>query len=86
MPQLINPTVWAVFAINLTYDDSYYELHEHGILKHICGTEEQANLKLEEVRQHCLNIYNERYIDGYSRDSTSALIKEYCYVKPFELL
>lgn len=86
MPQLINPTVWAVFAINLTYDDSYYELHEYGILKHICGTEEQANIKLKEVQAYYLELYSECSIEGYNRSSTKSLIKEYCCIKPFELL
>ena len=83
--QLINNKVWVVFKLNMTYDDSGYDLHEKSLLHKIFFTETAAQRELNIVKQEELQFIYASYINGYAKEHYPRLVEEYCYIKEIEI-
>jgi hypothetical protein len=77
--------VWVVFKLNMTYDDSGYEIHEKSLLHKLYFTEESAQRELNIVKQEELKFIYTSYISGYKKEYYPNLVNKYCYIEEIEV-
>jgi hypothetical protein len=85
--QLINNKVWVVFKLNMTYDDSGYDLHEKSLFHKAYFTEDAAKRELDIVKQKELDFLSTTYISGYDYVASyyPTLINQYCYIQEVQV-
>ena len=85
MMYIVNNKVWVVFKLNMTYDDSGYEVQEDSLLHCICLTEETAKRELNKLKQQEMDFAFKNCIQGYSKEEYPNLVNTYCYIKQVEI-